>query len=156
MILSTLRDTLRADDLDIPPRPTLEAVDLGMYRKSNGTSSSMYKLFLIQHPPPIGRPSNAIDVVQLEIFGCVQRTNHPDITRWKQIAQVDLRKKKAHHMSRKHIDGSVKSSVKIAGFSSGFRYQIVIRGMDARGKRSLFSKPVYIVPECREENATND
>ncbi|ODN00822.1 hypothetical protein Ocin01_05872 [Orchesella cincta] len=145
--------TLRPDDLDSPPRPIVEAVELGTHKKKNGAASSMYKLFLVQNHPAPRRSSYIIDVVQLEIFGCVQRVNHPEITRWKQIAQVDLRKKKGC-MNQRCNDGSVRSSIKIAGFSSGFRYQIAIRGMDARGKRSLFSEPVYIVPKCSDADVS--
>lgn len=103
MILSILRDSLRADGLHIPARPSIESAQFVMYKKSSsGTSSSgVYRITLAeQHEKQTtwkGLPNNisgscgsASAIVRLEIVGCIQKLNRPYVTGWKQIAAVDL------------------------------------------------------------------
>lgn len=128
--LCSLQET--ADALKVPRRPTVEAVHVGPHKKSTRSgeeesTSQMYKIFLAQpaneEPTVIAESTCTSTIIRdieraerielLEIFGCVQKLNSPEITRWRQIAEVDLRKK--YKSKEKKGDGKNPSSVKIAG-----------------------------------------
>lgn len=143
MILSILRDSLRADGLYIPARPSIESTQFVMYKKSrNGNSSSgVYRITLAEqqekktttwkgllHNNNISEScgSSASAIVRLEIVGCIQKLSRPYITGWKQIAAVDLtlpnKKSKLGNtamMEQQEDDDiarkNVKKSVKIGG-----------------------------------------